>query len=324
MPKPVLRVEAPGLLTTVQDIGRAGYQQEGMTPAGAMDPFALQVANLLTGSERSAAALEITLLGPVLMFLSGTVIALCGADLSARLDDVSIPLWKSCPVFAGQTLRFGKRKSGTRVYLALAGGLDVPLVMGSRATFLRGGIGGLAGRPLQAGDILESDETSVSGYGGKSLRSADIAFYSDSAVAHVVLGPQDHTFSEGVRSTFLTTQYTVTPQSDRMGFRLAGNPLRYQSGFNADLLSEAVPFGAIQVPPDGLPIILMADRQTTGGYPKIATVISADIPRIAQLAPGDTLSFQTITIGEAQDLCIAQERQLRVWEQSTRIRKDLS
>ncbi len=318
MPTPVLRVETPGLLTTVQDLGRWGYQQEGMTPAGAMDPFALQVANLLVSNERSAAALEITMLGPALTFLSDTVVALCGADLSAQLDDMPVPLWKSYTVAAGQTLRFGKRRGGARVYLALAGGLDVPPVLGSRATFLRGKMGGLAGRALQAGDTLNTCGRPEAGHAGQALRPTDIPIYQSAATVRIVLGPQDDAFSEQECMRFLTMSYTVTPQSDRMGYRLAGSPLRYRESYNGDLLSEAVPLGAIQVPPDGQPIILMADRQTTGGYPKIAAVISADFSRVAQLGPGDRISFQAVTLEEAQDLCIAQERQLRIWEHVVR------
>jgi len=308
----ILRVERPGLLTTVQDLGRTGYQQYGVPVSGALDPYALQVANLLAGNARGAAALEITLIGPTLTVLEDTVFAAAGADLSLRLDGNPIAPWHSFAAKRRQILAFGKRVTGARTYLSVAGGLDVPAVMGSRSTFLKGALGGLEGRALQTGDLLSScPAPPLLGSGG--LSPSAIRHSETPAVVRVVLGPQREAFTDEAVTTFLSQPYTVTPQSDRMGYRLEGSSLS-RSQEAAELLSESVALGAVQVPPDGLPIILLADRQTTGGYPKIATVISADISVIAQLAPGDTLRFQRVTVAEAEEVAITQEKWLRLWE----------
>ena len=312
MSVPLLRVERPGLLTTVQDLGRAGRQREGVPVSGAMDPFALQVANLLAGSPRGAAALEITLLGPRLHVLAGCVVALCGADLTARLDDDPLPLWKSVRLQPGQTLRFGTPRAGARAYLAVAGGLSVPEVLGSRSTFLRGGLGGFAGRALQSGDVLAGvgESTGPVGWG---LSPAAIPSYPREVTVSVLLGPQEDAFTAWGLDTFLSAVYEVTHESDRMGYRLSGPTIQHRPG-GADILSEAVPLGVVQVPPSGQPLILMADRQTVGGYAKIATVISADISRVAQLAPGDKISFCPTSLADAHARLLAQERQLSLLE----------
>ena len=306
MPTAALRVDRPGLLTTVQDLGRVGRQAEGMVVAGAMDPFALQVANLLAGNPRGEAALEITLLGPTLHVLSECVAAICGADLSARLDDEAVPLWKSVRLRPGQTLRFGPPRAGARAYLAVAGGFAVPLVMGSKSTFLRGALGGFGGRRLRTGDVLERGDP-VRERPGRGLPPAAVPVYPQEAMVQVILGPQENAFTPAGLGTFLSASYEVTPQSDRMGYRLAGPALEHGPG-GADILSEATPMGAVQVPAEGRPLILMADRQTTGGYAKIATVISADLPCVAQLAPGNRISFRPASLADAHARLKAQER----------------
>ncbi|MDQ2687634.1 MAG: biotin-dependent carboxyltransferase family protein [Armatimonadota bacterium] len=305
----MFRVQTPGLLSTLQDLGRVGYQNTGMPVAGAMDPFALQVANLLVGNARGAAALELTLLGPTLEVLGDVTIAVCGADLSARLDDAPLPLWRTAALRAGQTLRWGRRVSGARAYLAVAGGLDVPEALGSRSTFLRAGIGGFAGRALRAGDVLRG-EGATAVQSGRALAPSAVPIYSSSATVRVVSGPHEDAFAPATLATFFTSEYMLSAQSDRMGYRLDGPSLSCRSERQGVLLSEAVPWGGVQIPPDGQPILLMADRQTTGGYPLIAVVATADRPRCAQLAPGDSVSFQPISLEEAQEADAAQERLL--------------
>ena len=308
---PLLEIETGGLLTTVQDLGRYGRQRSGLTPGGAMDPFAASTANLLLGNPRGAAALEITLLGPSLRFLAPTHIALCGGDLSARLDGEPLPLWKTARVQAGQKLSFGRRRSGARVYLAVSGGFMVPEVLGSRSTFLRGKLGGLEGRPLRPGDILPGEAASWPD-SGRGLRPQDIPAYEQPAILRVLPGPHRLHFTDIGYAAFFANIYLVSPQSDRQGYRLSGPPVE-RSGAK-DILSEPMPLGGVQVPPDGQPILLMADRQTTGGYPLIGVVVSADIPRAAQLAPGDAVRFAPVSLTEASDAAKDVERFLRELE----------
>ena len=312
-PTPILRVESPGLLTTVQDEGRWGHQRDGMVVAGAMDPFASAVANLLVGNPRGAAVLEITLLGPTLLALADLRLALCGGDLSPAVDGQPAPLWKTFTLREGQTLTFGRRRAGARAYLAVMGGFAVPAILGSRATFLRAQIGGFEGRPLRKGDVLEAWLHPLPP-GERGLRPADIPDYAQPAVLHVLPGPHFSAFADAGRSTFFSSPYTVSPQSDRQGYRLTGPAVARADA--AGLLSEAMPWGGVQVPPDGLPILLMADRQTTGGYPLVGVVISADLPRAGQLAPGDSVRFEAVTLAEAHGLALRQERWLRVVEQA--------
>ena len=306
--EPILRVESPGLLTTVQDEGRWGHQRDGMVVAGAMDPFASAVANLLVGNPRGAAVLEITLLGPILRALADIRLALCGGDLSPSIDGLPVPLWKTFTLRKDQTLTFGRRRSGARAYLAVAGGLAVPAALGSRATFLRAQIGGFEGRSLRTGDVLEGWPQPLSP-GERGLRPSDIPAYSLPAVLRVLPGPHSSAFTDEGRDTFFSATYTVSPQSDRQGYRLTGPAVARADA--ADLLSEAMPWGGIQVPPDGLPILLMADRQTTGGYPLVAVVLSADLPRAGQLAPGESVRFEAVTLAEAHELALRRERWLR-------------
>lgn len=306
---PLLRVESPGLLTTVQDEGRWGHQRDGMVVAGAMDPFASAVANVLVGSPRGAAVLEITLLGPTLRALADTRLALCGGDLSPTVEGQPVPSWKTFTLRAGQALTFGRRRSGARAYLAVAGGLAVPAVLGSRATFLRARLGGFRGRPLRSGDVLEGWPHPIAP-GERGLRPADIPDYALPAVLCVLPGPHSAAFTEAGRDTLFSAAYTVSPRSDRQGYRLTGPAVARAD--MADILSEAMPWGGIQVPPDGQPILLMADRQTTGGYPLAGVVISADLPRAGQLAPGDSVRFEAVGLAEAHEMAVRRERWLRV------------
>ena len=263
-----------GLLTTVQDRGRCGYQRYGVPVSGAMDPFALRAANMLVGNPDSAAGLEVTLLGPRLRFLADATIAVTGADLGGVLDGRPIARWSPVRVPASSVLSFDGARDGVRAYLAIAGGLDVPLVLGSRSTYLRSRLGGFEGRALKAGDILRVLEPASRLPAGPPVPGAgfSIPVYGHSHVLRIVLGPQDDWFTEAGLRTFLASTYTVTPQSDRMGTRFSGPRIEHRAG--ADIVSDGTPLGAVQVAGDGVPIVLAADRGTAGGYTKIATVIS--------------------------------------------------
>ena len=273
-----------------------------------MDPFASAVANLLVGNPRAAAVLEITLLGPALRALADIRLALCGGDLSPSVEERPVPSWKTLTLREGQMLTFGRRRTGARAYLAVTGGLAVPAVLGSRATFLRARIGGFAGRALRAGDVLEGWPHPLPP-GERGLHPSDIPDYTLPAPLRVLPGPYP-AFTDEARDTFLSSAYTVSPQSDRQGYRLTGPAVARADA--ADILSEAMPWGGVQVPPDGSPILLMADRQTTGGYPLVGVVISADLPRAGQLAPGDAVFFEAVTLAEAHELGVRRERWLRV------------
>ncbi|HEY67354.1 MAG TPA: biotin-dependent carboxyltransferase [Thermoflexia bacterium] len=296
-----LEVLEPGLLTTVQDLGRYGYERYGVPVSGAMDQFALRAANLLVGNPPHAAALEITLAGPTLRATDKCLIAVTGADLSLRVNDWEMPPWMAIFVRQGWTITFGDRKSGCRAYLAVAGGIDVMPIMGSRSTYLSGGFGGVEGRALRQGDVIPVGVVPfhLPERAGRSFPSNLVPDYSDAPEIHVVLGPQDDYFTDEGMATFLSGEYQVGPTSDRMGYRLQGPEIAHKG--RADIISDGIPLGAVQVPANRQPIVMMADRQTTGGYPKIATVISADVPLLAQCLPGQsTVRFEAIGVEEAQ------------------------
>jgi antagonist of KipI len=300
----VLRVDAAGLLTTVQDLGRPGWGRFGLPPGGALDDCALRWANLLAGNEPGAAALELTLLGPTLTYEgTGPVsAALAGTDFGASLNGTPQAPWQRFTLQPGDTLACGSCRVGARGYLAIGGGIDVPAALGSRSTDLRGRVGGLEGRALRAGDRLPLAPSAATPDESLALPADRIPAYSGEIVAHVVLGPQDDRFTEDAIVTFLSSPYTVTRDADRMGLRLEGPALAFRDGpAGADIISEGVATGAIQVPAHGQPIVLLAARQTTGGYAKIATVIGADLWRLGQARPGDTLRFRAIPIAEAQE-----------------------
>ena len=296
-----LEVLGGGMLTTVQDLGRYGYQRYGVPVAGAMDPFALQVANALVGNSLDEAALEITIVGPTLRATASCLIAVTGADLSFRVNGRPLPLWMAVFVRRGWIIEFGERERGCRAYLAVAGGVDVPPIMGSKSTYLRGGFGGFQGRALKEGDLIPLGQTALHlpSLAGREFQPGCIPNYSDSPEVRVVLGPQDDYFTEEGIATFLSSEYKVSPTSDRMGYRLQGPEIAHKG--RADIISDGIALGSVQVPADKQPIVMMADRQTTGGYPKIATVISADIPLLAQCMPGaSTVTFKAVAVEEAQ------------------------
>ncbi|MCM3714249.1 biotin-dependent carboxyltransferase family protein [Alkalihalobacillus oceani] len=325
-------VKKPGLLTTVQDKGRTGFQKFGIIASGAMDRYALRAANVLVENEEHEAALEITLVGPTLTFEEDALIAICGADLSPTIDKQPLPMWRAVFVRGGTTLSFGPAKHGTRAYLAVAGGYDIPEVMNSRSTYLRAGIGGYEGRALKANDQLyirkaeqqEKQEALRQRAGERPFYEATLPlfryirpFYEMNPLIRVVKGMQADSFEQESIDAFYREPFKVLPQSDRMGFRLAGPPLRLKH--KEQLLSEAVTFGSIQVPSGGNPIVLMADRQTTGGYHKIAQVITVDLPVMAQLNLGAEVRFKEVSLEEAQLLLLEQELNFEQLKQGVRL-----
>lgn len=331
-----IQVLKPGLLTTIQDRGRVGYQKFGIIVSGAMDPFAFRVANLLVGNDEGAAALEITAVGPELYFEQDACIAICGGDLSPTIDGYPVPLWRMVRVRERGKLRFGAPISGCRSYLAVAGGVDIAPELGSRSTYLRAGLGGYEGRSLRAGDVLSvgletaltkhmkagltntNDQSSPLTAAALAVSSQLLPAYSDTPIIRVMKGREFELFDKESRKVLFSEGFKVLPQSDRMGYRLSGPALHLSAP--QEMISEAVTFGTIQVPSDGNPIVLMADRQTTGGYPKIAQVISADLPLMAQLNLGAQIHFREVTLEEAQALRFIREMEIRLLKQGIRMR----
>jgi len=284
----VIAVVRPGLLCTVQDAGRPGWRAFGMPVAGAMDRLALAAANLLAGNDPGAAAIELTLAGGTWRFEAPALAALAGADLSATLDGAPLPSWSSFLAPAGSTLAFGVPRAGVRAYVAVRGGIAVPPVLGSRSTYTRAAVGGLEGRALRAGDRLPVGRPRGRAPPPMALQE-DVPPCGGSARLRVLLGPQQDRFTEEGLAAFLETSWKVTPQNDRMGYRLDGPPVRLRGA--ADVLTDPLVPGAVQVTGNGLPIAMMMDCHTTGGYAKIATVIGPDLRRLAQARPGDELRF---------------------------------
>ena len=299
----------PGLLTTVQDQGRIGYQQFGVSVSGVMDPRSAALANILAGNDQREAALEGTMMGPQLQFDKANVIAITGGDLGPTLGGQAVPNYQAVAVKAGQTLKFTAPKSGCRAFIAFAGGLDVPLTMGSRSTYMKAKIGGFNGRKLEKGDQIgfRAPVDTLSRMEDRVLRPefAPKPVYT----LRVVLGPQDDAFTDAGIDTFLSGTYTVTPEFDRMGCRLDGPVIAHKDG--GDIISDGIAFGAIQVSSAGTPIIMLGDRQTTGGYTKIATVITADFRTLAQLKAGDKARFVKVPVEYAQSLLLAQRSALK-------------
>ena len=305
----IVEVVEAGLLTTVQDLGRFGYQRYGVPVSGAMDPYALRLVNTLLGNQEDAAALEITLVGPKLKFLADTCIAMGGADLAPRLSGQATPTWCVLKVDAGSLLTFDGPTAGLRAYVAVVGGFDVPVVMGSRSTYIRAALGGHEGRVLKPGDRLSAlpDAHSVPPIGTRLPQQLTLA-HGRKHQLRVIMGPQDDLFEQQGIETFLGSSYTVSRQSDRVGYRLEGEAIKHLRG--ADIVSDGIPFGAVQVTGDGQPVILMADRGSTGGYTKIATVISSDLGRVSQSMPGVELTFNAVTLEEAHEALREQEKGL--------------
>jgi antagonist of KipI len=299
-----IRIIKPGLLTTVQDLGRYGYQKMGMPVSGAMDTFSLRLANTLLGNSQNEACLEVTAIGPEVEFEADTLIAICGGNMQPTINGQTVDINCTIRVSGGDLLQFKGLATGFRTYISFSGGIDVPLVMGSGSTYMRAQVGGYLGRNLKAGDYLEIRGKGLS----PSFRNANsikIPKIESPLKLRILAGPEANRFTVKGLATFLNSLYTISNQSDRMGYRLEGEMVERKS--SPDIISSGIAFGTIQVPAHGQPIIMLADRQTTGGYARIANVITADLPFLAQLQPGDSVSFEEVDIETAVELLKEQE-----------------
>lgn len=298
----------PGLSGTFQDCGRHGHQHLGIPVGGAMDLRAHQLANLIAGNDRDLATLEITLVGPTLQFNSAAVIAMAGANLSPSLNGVAVALGRPLVVQPGDILSFGERRDGVRCYLAWHGGIALPSVLGSQSTYLRGGLGGFHGRALMKGDVLplnrplraDTLESLAADLNAMSIYLPSTLANNPRTRLRVMRGPHTELFTDEAFHALLNSPYRIANESDRMGYRLQGPTLPLKE--SRQLLSEGVSLGSIQVPADGLPIVLMADRQSIGGYPKIGHIATVDLPQLAQRMPGEEIQFQEISLAQAQQL----------------------
>jgi biotin-dependent carboxylase-like uncharacterized protein len=302
-----LKVLRPGLATSVQDLGRSGYQAIGVPVSGALDAVALRLGNALVGNPPAAAALEILYRGPRLEVAAEPVrVAIAGAGASLAIaGGRTVPGWRSLTLPPGTVFEVVLGRESVCCILAVAGGIAVPAVLGSASTYRRGGFGGLDGRALRAGDRLPLADAAPAGAELRLPRPPDAG---KGLAIRVVLGPQHEWFTEAAVATLLAAEFRVSANADRMGMRLDGPKLAHRAGW--DIVSDAIPTGAIQVPGSGQPILLLADPPTTGGYPKIATVISADLPVVGRRRPGDAIRFAAVTAEEAEDLAAAESRRL--------------
>ena len=284
-----------GPQTTVQDLGRTGQMRYGIPPSGPIDRFAFMVANRLVGNADGAAALECTLIGPRFEVDAAGAIAVTGADMPVTVNGTEAPRWATIALAAGDVVKLGPARAGVRAYVAFSGGLDLPLVLGSRSTYVRGRLGGLEGRALRKGDALSTLPSAP--VRPRRVEPRAVPDYRSAEPIRLVLGPQDDRFTEAGIRALLDSPYEVLPQSDRMGARLRGPRIEHARGH--DIISDGIALGSVQVPGDGQPIVLLVDRQSTGGYTKLATVCSCDIGRVGQARPGQSLRFQAVGVAEA-------------------------
>lgn len=311
----------PGLLTTIQDLGRFGSQKYGVIVSGAMDAYSLRIANILVGNIESEAVLEISLFGTILQFNDDHLIALTGGDLTATINNEPVPLWRPFIAKKGDVLKFKRAQQGCRAYVSFAGGIQVPTIMNSKSTYLKAGMGGFEGRALQ-----KQDEVNIGSYTKKnkeihqyaiqligpaswSVNYHELISLEQQQTIRVMQGTEWDCFTTESQHCLTNNQYTLSTEADRMGYRFDGPALTLTKKF--ELLSEAVTFGTVQIPPSGKPIILMADRQTTGGYPKMVQVITADLASLAQLQTGAKIRFKLVTLEEAQQALIDKEQKLK-------------
>lgn len=308
-------VLSPGIMSTVQDLGRFGCARYGVAASGALDGFAVRVGNLLVGNDENAAAVETTLMGLRVKVLRDTLVAVTGGDLQPRTSSGPLPTWRSHLVKEGEVLVFAGPASGLRAYLAAAGGIQVAPVLGSRSTNLASGFGGFGGRALRQRDILavESVQDPLR-HGGRAFPPEAVPVYASPWRLRVVWGPQDDHFSEEGRQAFVTAAFTVSPDSDRTGIRLKGPLVGRKPGLGESIISEGILSGAIQVPGDGQPIIILGET-ASGGYRKIATVISADLPLLGQVTPGDEVCFEAVSMDAAVQALREMERKIETFKQ---------
>lgn len=301
-----LLVQDAGPLTTIQDLGRPGYLRVGIPASGPMDREAFVFANRLIANPDTAAGLECTLIGPRVEFTDERLIAITGADMAPLLNGAPAPTWEGLPVRAGDVLRLGPARSGVRAYVAVAGGIATPPVLGSRATYVRGRLGGVEGRALRRGDRVPLGPPTLAR--PRRVPPERAPAYGGEPEVAVVLGPQDDRFTARGIAALFEAPYEMSPQNDRMGARLRGPFIEHTRGH--DIISDGVALGGIQVVGDGQPIVLLADRQSTGGYTKIGTVCSFDIGRIAQTRPGGRIRFRRVTVAEAHAMLRQSRRAL--------------
>ncbi|WP_251862208.1 biotin-dependent carboxyltransferase family protein [Clostridium sp. Marseille-Q2269] len=321
-----IEIEKSGLLTTIQDNGRYGFRKYGVIVSGAMDPIAMRISNILVGNEEDSSVLESTLIGPNIKINEDCLISICGGDLSPKINGINAPMWRPIYIKSGSVLSFTGCKLGARAYISFSGSFNLDKTLGSNSTYIRASIGGIEGRALKNGDVInlntpttigvkiinklkknidEKGFSSTSWFIGKNF----ICNYSSAPILRFTKGVQFHCFTDKSIKDFCNNKFKITLQSDRMGYRLNGPQLYLKEPL--ELISEAVTLGTVQVPKDGNPIILLADGQTTGGYPKIADIASIDIPIAAQLKPGDKITFREISLEEAQRLYILREKKLK-------------
>jgi len=311
----LFRVAKPGFFTTVQDLGRAGFLRFGVPVSGAMDDFSFQLANMLVGNGSNDACLEITVIGPELEALRDTQIALGGGDLSPLVNNEEVAMWQTINIKKGDAVSFGKLRNGCRAYLSVRGGINVPIVLGSRSTYTRCQLGGVQGRQLKIGDVLEGFESTKPLTHGLALPNDLTPNFNSETHVNVVLGPHLDKFTHTGVETFLSNPYTVTLEADRMGYRTEGSAIELKT--RGDVISDAILPGAVQVPSDGKPIIMMKDAQTTGGYAKIAVVETSDIHVLGQAKPNDKVCFHEISLAEARDRLHEYQKKLQTVERDS-------
>ncbi len=309
MTEAVLKVISPGARSLVQDVGRPSFQRFGVSISGAMDAEALLLGNRLGGNGSEAAAVEVLLGNAEFEFSSQAIFAVTGGDLAPTLDGEPLPMWQSVTAFPGERLKFGIASEGVRAYVCVAGGIATDPVLGSRSTHAGSKLGGLRGRPLEAGDELPLGQPGADAASGLRVPASLLLGHAYDFTVRVIRGPQEDSFTEAGVKTFYSSTYTVTERSDRQGLRLDGPQVEARGGRH-DIVSDAVVAGSIQVPGDAKPIVLMADRQTTGGYAKIAVAASIDLPLLAQAAPGARVRFVQTTVHEAQEAATARRKAL--------------
>jgi biotin-dependent carboxylase-like uncharacterized protein len=302
-----LLVQTPGLFTTVQDLGREGFGPLGISSSGAADAVSLRIGNRLVENPEGAAAFEMTLLGGAFTFERPAVIAVTGADFGPSIDGVPLAMWTSAQVRAGQTLTLGVSRSGARAYLCIQGAISVEPFLGSSSTHTLSGLGGFEGRALRRGDRLKLGERDHS-FRRRTVSQHALSILRPRMVLRITPGPQGNWFPDSAWKAFCETTYRVTEQSNRMGIRLEGTAIPTDT--QREMISEGVSLGAVQVTPSGQPIILFVEQQTTGGYPKVANIISADMHSVGQLRPRDEIRFEKIAMSDARSLLMAQEKLL--------------
>lgn len=303
-----IRILKGGMMTTVQDLGRTGYQSQGFSVAGVMDVRSFKIANLLLDNPENEAVLEFTLIGPTLEFTSATIIAITGGDFHPTINGEPAPMYTAIYMNKGDILKFGSARTGSRGYVAFSSYLEIPVVMGSRCTNMKSSLGGFKGRKLRAGDYMNFrlKRRYLPFFLSRKLQLDE--FDQEETVLRVVMGPQDDMFSKQGIETFLNSEYTVTSDFDRMGCRLEGPFIAPKE--TSDIISDGIAFGSVQVPSHGKPIILLSDRQTTGGYAKIATVASVDIPKLVQRKTDHKIRFEAISVTESQRLYLEEVKEL--------------